>query len=72
MLTGLIVRTTVARGKIRNITLPTLDNRFTVVGTRDIGGTNRVKAIVNATPLFTSSTVSYKGQIGRASCRERV
>ena len=62
MLTGLIVRTTVARGKIRNITLPTLDNRFTVVGTRDIGGTNRVKAIVNATPLFTSSTVSYKGQ----------
>ena len=45
MLTGLIVRTTVARGKIRNITLPTLDNRFTVVGTRDIGGTDR-KSVV--------------------------
>ena len=61
-LTGLIVRTTVERGKIRHITLPTLDNRFTVVGTRDIGGTNRVKALVNSLPLFTSSTVSYKGQ----------
>ncbi len=62
MLTGMIVRTTVASGKIRHIALPALDNRFTVVGTRDIGGTNRVKAMVNSTPLFTSSTVSYKGQ----------
>jgi len=61
-LTGLIVRTTVAGAKIRHITLPTLDNRFTVVGTRDIGGTNRVKAMVNSMPLFTSSAVSYKGQ----------
>ncbi len=59
---ALIVRTTVDSGKISRITLPQLDSRFTVVGTRDIGGTNRIKAMVNAMPLFTSSAVSYKGQ----------
>ena len=57
-----IIRTTVAEGRISAISLPKLDNRFIVVGTRDIGGTNRIKAIVNAMPLFTSSTV----EIGRA------
>jgi len=57
-----IIRTTVAEGRISAISLPKLDNRFIVVGTRDIGGTNRIKAIVNAMPLFTSSTVAYKGQ----------
>ncbi|NMA22112.1 MAG: molybdopterin-dependent oxidoreductase [Spirochaetales bacterium] len=62
LLHGIIIRSTVESGKIQHITLPELDSRFVVIAPRDIGGTNRVRALANSMPLLTSSTISYKGQ----------
>ncbi|MCK9600529.1 MAG: aldehyde oxidase, partial [Sphaerochaeta sp.] len=56
---GLIVTSTVDAGRIEEITLPELDGNFTLVTTRDIPGTNRVRTLDAATPLLTSSTISY-------------
>ncbi|HZJ87761.1 MAG TPA: molybdopterin cofactor-binding domain-containing protein [Sphaerochaeta sp.] len=61
-LQGLIIRSTIERGTIRKITLPELDNRFVVIATRDITGTNRLRINDVTMPLLTSSTVSYLGQ----------
>ncbi len=59
---GLIVTSTVDAGRIEEITLPELDGNFTLVTTRDIPGTNRVRTLDAATPLLTSSTISYHQQ----------
>lgn len=59
---GLVVTSTVDAGRIEDIALPVLDSNFVLVSTRDIIGTNRVRTLDSATPLLTSSAVSFRGQ----------
>ena len=59
---GLIVTASVDAGRIEEISLPELDANFILVTTRDIPGTNRVRTLDAATPLLTSSTISYHQQ----------
>ncbi len=59
---GLIVTSSVDAGRIEEISLPELDSNFTLVTTRDIPGTNRIRTLDAATPLLTSSTISYHRQ----------
>ncbi len=59
---GYIVTSSVDAGRIEEISLPTLDNNFVLVTTRDIPGTNRVRVLDASTPLLTSSTISYYQQ----------
>ncbi|WP_319757516.1 molybdopterin cofactor-binding domain-containing protein [uncultured Sphaerochaeta sp.] len=59
---GYIVTSSVDAGRIEEISLPTLDNNFVLVTTRDIPGTNRVRVLDASTPLLTSSVISYHHQ----------
>ena len=59
---GYIVTSSVDAGRIEEISLPTLDNNFVLVTTRDIPGTNRVRVLDASTPLLTSSVISYYHQ----------
>lgn len=59
---GLIITSSVDAGRIEEISLPELDANFTLVTTRDIPGTNRIRTLDAATALLTSSTISYHQQ----------
>ncbi|NCC64769.1 MAG: aldehyde oxidase, partial [Spirochaetia bacterium] len=59
---GLVITSSVDAGRIDEIKMPVLDNTFVTVTTRDIPGTNRVRVLDAATPLLTSSTISYRQQ----------
>lgn len=56
---GLVITSSIDAGRIAEIALPELDANFTLVTTRDIPGTNRIRTLDAATALLTSSTVSY-------------
>jgi CO/xanthine dehydrogenase Mo-binding subunit len=62
MLHGIIIRSTIESGKILGVTLPELDNRFHVIGPRDVKGSNIVRILDDTMPLFTASRISYQGQ----------
>ena len=62
MLHGIIIRSTIESGKILGVTLPNLDNRFHVVGPRDVKGSNIVRILDDTMPLFTTSKISFQGQ----------
>ncbi len=62
LLHGIVISSDIDVGKIRDITIPTLDNNYVLVAARDIPGTNRIRVLDNATTLLTSSQVSYLNQ----------
>ena len=62
MLHGIIIRSTIESGMVLGVSLPKLDSRFFVVGSRDVVGNNLIRILESNIPLFTSSRISYKGQ----------
>ncbi len=62
MLHGIIIRSTIESGKMIGVTLPDLDDRFHVIGPRDVKGSNIVRILDDTMPLFAASQISYQGQ----------
>ena len=60
-LTGKILRSSVARGRIRGITVPELPEGYFVVDHRDVTGTNEVHIVLDDTPVFAEETVEFVG-----------
>ncbi|HAF86913.1 MAG TPA: aldehyde oxidase [Sphaerochaeta sp.] len=62
LLHGIVITSVIESGKISEIKMPTLDNNYVLIATRDIPGTNRIRVLDNATSLLTSSQISYRKQ----------
>lgn len=59
---GIVIRSNIESGSIIGITPPKQDNRFFLVGQKDIVGRNAVDIYTDSFPLFASTDIAYKGQ----------
>lgn len=59
---GIIIRSTIDAGFILKTTLPELDTRFLVVGTKDIPGATSIDVTGDRLDVFASSVIEYHGQ----------
>lgn len=61
VLVGKLLRSTKARAKILNVTLPPLPDGYYVVDKNSVPGINRVHIVKDDTPVFAEDTVEYIG-----------
>ena len=61
-LTGMLLRSTIARGKILGIRLPRLPEGYIVADQSDVPGENAVSIVLQDTPVFAKETVEYVGE----------
>lgn len=57
-----ILRSTKPHARILDITLPFMEDGYTVVDHRDIPGINLLKVVTSEQPIFAADTVTYIGQ----------
>ncbi len=61
-LCGKMLRSKVARGRIINVTIPTLPDGYFYVDKNDVPGDNNVNIVKDDTPVFARETVEYIGE----------
>lgn len=61
-LTGVLVCSSIKKGKILNIEYPEMDDSFVVITASDIGNTNRIRIVETYIPLLAKEEVFYYGQ----------
>jgi len=59
---GVILRTTIEKGKLISVKLPDIDSSFVVISSSDLEQSNRIRFIDNYSPLLVKDNVSYIGQ----------
>ncbi len=62
LLAGLTVRSAIARGRIKNITLPDLPDGYFAVTAQDIPGENKLSGNVKGMPYLAEGDVNYAGE----------
>jgi CO/xanthine dehydrogenase Mo-binding subunit len=62
MLCADVLRSSKAHARIDKITLPPLEEGYTVIDYRDIPGINQLKVVTSEQPIFAEDTVTYIGQ----------
>lgn len=62
MLYGVIVRSTISYGKIKNIIIPKMKEGYEVVEGKDVPGENLLRVITSEQPIFTDDIVRYIGE----------
>lgn len=62
MLYGVIVRSTISYGKIKNIIIPKMKEGYEVVEGKDVPGENLLRIITSEQPIFTDDIVRYIGE----------
>jgi CO/xanthine dehydrogenase Mo-binding subunit len=60
-LTGRILRSSIAHGRIKAVRVPELPEGYFVVDHRDVGGANEVHIVLDDTPVFAAETVEFVG-----------
>ena len=61
MLVGKLLRSSKARAKIRNITIPELPDGYYIIDKNDVPGENRVHIVKDDTPVFADREVEFVG-----------
>jgi len=62
MLYAQVVRSSIAKGKITEIKLPTLPKDYYVVDAKDIPGENVLKVVSSEQPIFSEGNIAYMGE----------
>lgn len=62
MLYGFIVRSKVSYGKIKNISVPKMEDGYYIVEGKDVPGENLLKVITSEQPIFADDVVRYIGE----------
>jgi len=62
MLYAQVVRSSIAKGKITEIKLPTLPKDYYVVDAKDIPGENVLKVVSSEQPIFSEGDIAYMGE----------
>lgn len=62
ILTGKMLRSTVAHAKLKGVTLPKLPAGYYYVDAKDVPGDNRVNIVKDDTPVYAENTVEYIGE----------
>ena len=62
MLYGVMVRSTIPYGKIKNINIPKMEHGYEVIGAEDVPGENKLKVITSEQPIFSNNIVRYIGE----------
>lgn len=62
MIYGVMVRSTISYGRIKNINLPEMKKEYSVIGAKDVPGKNTLKVITSEQPIFADDIVRYIGE----------
>lgn len=62
VLTGKLLRSKLARAKLRGVELPALPEGYCYVDKTDVPGDNQVNIVLDDTPVFANDTVEYIGE----------
>jgi len=59
---GKVVRSTISKGKIKEISLPNIPENYYIVDANDIPGENALKVVNSEQPIFSEGNIKYFGE----------
>lgn len=62
MLYGKIIRSTIAHGTIKNISMPDMPDDYYIIDAKDIPGENILKVVTSEQPIFSEGKIEFIGE----------
>ncbi|WP_058484971.1 xanthine dehydrogenase family protein molybdopterin-binding subunit [Defluviitalea phaphyphila] len=57
-----VIRSTIAKGKIKEISLPNIPDNYYIIDAKDIPGKNALKIVESEQPIFSEGNIEYMGE----------